>query len=91
MKQAAWKRQIGFSYMYILRLSLFTTLFLPYTSCNREARVYKDGDVILGGLFDIHFAGYRKDCGDLYMKGLGETIPIESINKNPSLLPNATR
>ena len=92
MKQATLKRKVSFS--HILRLSLFTMLFLPYTSCHHEARVYKDGDVILGGLFDLHFAADRKHCGELNTMGLGEAeamiFAIESVNKNPNLLSNVT-
>ena len=92
MKQTTWKRKTGF--FHIFTLSLSAMLLLQYTSCHHEARVYKDGDVILGGLFNIHFTGDRKHCGELDTMGLGEAeamiFAIESVNKNPNLLPNVT-
>ena len=92
MKLTTWKRKVGFS--HILRQSLFAMLFLPFTSCSLEARVYQNGDVMLGGMFDLHFAGYRKHCGELNTMGLGEAeamiFAIDSVNTNPNLLPNMT-
>ena len=67
-------------------------MFLPNTSCKDNGRAYKDGDVMLGGLFSIHFAGNGDRCGDLFTMGLGHAesmiFAIENINSNPNLLPN---
>ena len=58
--------------------------------------VSKDGDVILGGLFNVHqFPENSKDqCGELDTKGLGRAMAmifaIETINSDSSLLPNIT-
>ena len=52
------------------------------------------GDVILGGLFDVHFKGPEKNCGELFTMGLGHVeamlFAIESINNDSSLLANVT-
>ena len=39
----------------------FTLVFLQYTFCHHDARLFKDGDVILGGLFDLHLAAEKKN------------------------------
>lgn len=46
-------------------------LFIVVVLCNYDVRVYKDGDVILGGLFNLYFVGDEKYCGKLYIMGLG--------------------
>ena len=57
---------------------------------------YKNGDVILGGLFNVHQLQENSDgrCGKLNTKGLGRAqamiFAIETINRNLSLLPNIT-
>ena len=94
MKQKTSKEQAE---LFLIRRIIphFTLLFLPYISCNHESsRVYTDGDVILGGLFELHFAGYRNHCGEIFTLALGEAetmiFAIDSINNNCSLLPNVT-
>ena len=59
--------------------------------------VSKDGDVILGGLFNVHqFPAENStgQCGELDTKGLGRAMAmifaIETINNNSNLLPNIT-
>ena len=37
----------------VLRLSLFFVLFGHCISCNHGLRAFKDGDVMLGGLFSL--------------------------------------
>ncbi|CAH3020543.1 unnamed protein product [Porites evermanni] len=55
---------------------------------------YKDGDVIVGGLLSIRLPEGADHCGNLFTTGLGHVeaiiYAIESINKNPVLLPNVT-
>ncbi|KAJ7379454.1 hypothetical protein OS493_016696 [Desmophyllum pertusum] len=60
---------------------------------------YKDGDVILGGLFNIHSRHQLQEnsngqCGELDTKGIGRAqamiFAIESINNDSNLLPNIT-
>ena len=80
----------------LMRMSLFTftLMFLPYTFCNHDGRAYKDGHVMLGGLFNLHFADNGDYCGDIFTMGLGHAeamiFAIEKINNNPNLLPNVT-
>lgn len=56
---------------------------------------YKDGDIVLGGLFDVHHTAYDNgSCTDIRILNLGCTeamiFAVESINKNKTLLPNVT-
>lgn len=95
MKLKGWNRQAGTSLLRILILPCCLGLLsLPYTSCNHDRRAYKDGDVMFGGLFNFHFAGDDQHCGELFTMGLGHAesliFAIESVNQNPSILPNVT-
>ena len=67
---------------------------LPSSFGNHDTIAYKDGDVILGGLFDIHFASHEENCNGLFTMGLGHAeamiFAIESVNQNRSLLTNIT-
>ena len=78
----------------ILRPPLFILLFLPLTSSDDGYRNYKDGDVIVGGLFNIHYSGTDDQCTEISTTGLGYAeatiFAIEKINKNSSILPNVT-
>ena len=78
----------------ILKPPLFILLFLPLTSSNDAYRNYKDGDVIFGGLFPIHYSNTGDHCTELSTTGLGYAeatmFTIEKINKNSSILPNVT-
>ena len=72
----------------------FHILHLLY-GCFVVQGVYRDGDIILGGLFSIHQQGSSEgQCGELYTKGLGTAaamiFAIEKINNDSSLLPNIT-
>ena len=89
MKLATWKRQAGTT------LSCFLTmLLLPHTSGKHHVTAYRDGDVILGGLFNLHFAGHEERCNELFTMGLGHAeamiFAIDRVNKDPNLLPNVT-
>ena len=72
----------------ILKPPLFILLFLPLTSSNDAYRNYKDGDVIFGGLFPIHYSNTGDHCTELSTTGLGYAeatmFTIEKINKNSS-------
>ena len=81
----------------ILKPPLFILLyfaFLPPTSSNDGYRNYKDGDVIVGGLLNIHYSDTNDQCTELSTTGLGYAeatiFAIEKINKNSSILPNVT-
>lgn len=74
---------------------LFNLLFCSAVAQSKAA--YMDGDVILGGLFSVHFkrnSSEEEQCGPLYTKGLGRTLAmifaIEKINNDSKLLPNTT-
>ena len=90
MKLTTWKKQAGTG----LAFCFFTSLLLPATSYLHEVRAFKDGDVMLGGLFNVRFSGNGRYCGKLNPEGLGRVeamiFAIESVNKNPNLLPNVT-
>ena len=87
-----WRKNIILS--GILRPPLFILLFLPLTSSNDGYRNYKDGDVIVGGLLNIHYSGTNDQCTELSTTGLGYAeatiFAIEKINKNSTILPNVT-
>ena len=87
-----WRKNILLS--GILRPPLFILLFLPLTSSNDGYRNYKDGDVIVGGLLNIHYSGTNDQCTELSTTGLGYAeatiFAIEKINKNSTILPNVT-
>ena len=78
----------------ILRPPLFILLFLPLASSNDANRNYKDGDVIVGGLLNIHYSGTDDHCTEFSAIGLGYVeatiFAIEKINKNSTILPNVT-
>ena len=78
----------------ILRPPLFILLFLPLASSNDANRNYKDGDVIVGGLLNIHISGTDDHCTEFSAIGLGYAeatiFAIEKINKNSTILPNVT-
>ena len=70
---------------------------LVITACARNStngRLYKQGDVILGGLFPLHLAKENGSCSTLrsnvLMYAEAMVFAIEEINKNGTLLPNIT-
>ncbi|XP_068686018.1 extracellular calcium-sensing receptor-like [Montipora foliosa] len=60
----------------------------------RKSRSYQSGDIILGGLFLLHYSRDDGHCGDFFPIGLGHVeamiFAIEKINDDPKLLPNVT-
>ena len=78
----------------ILRPPLFILLFLPQASSNDGYGKKKDGDVIVGGLLNIHISGTSDQCTEISTTGLGYAeatiFAIEKINKNSTILPNVT-
>ena len=88
-----WKNKAVLS--FILRPSLLTVvLFLQQTTSNCGYKIYKDGDVMVGGLLNIHYSETGDQCNRLSTIGLGNAeamiYAIERINKNFTLLPNVT-
>ena len=72
----------------VLRLSLFFVLFGHCISCNQGLRVYKDGDVMLGGLFSLNMGG--KFSAKEFGLAEAAIFAIDMVNKNSSLLPNVS-
>ena len=72
----------------VLRLSLFFVLFGDCISCNEGLKAYKDGDIMLGGLFSLQM-GSKFSAKEF---GLAEAaiFAIDMVNKNFSLLPNVS-
>ena len=87
-----WKKHLMVS--CILRPLLFILLFLPQASANEGYGKKKDGDVIVGGLLNIHISGTSDQCTEISTTGLGYAeatiFAIEKINKNSTILPNVT-
>ena len=56
--------------------------------------MYKDGDVMVGGLFNIHYSETGDQCNRLSTVALGHAeamiYAIERINENFTILPNLT-
>lgn len=92
MEAKAYTRHASF--VTLLAQGYLVLLLTSYSFCNHEVRAYKEGDVMLGGLFNLHFAGSNDHCDELFTMGLGHAeamiFAIESINENQSLLPNVT-
>ena len=90
-----WKKNVVI--FCILRPALFILLFFQQlTTCYDGYRIFKDGDVMVGGMLNVHYS--NSETGDQCNKfsgiGLGNAeamiYVIESINKNSTLLPNVT-
>ncbi|KAJ8332217.1 hypothetical protein SKAU_G00428250 [Synaphobranchus kaupii] len=93
-----------------LNLALVCASAAPQTACRLRERfrlngMYRKGDVVLGGLFEVHFLTVfpelsfnsepeQPTCERLDFPGFqaAQTMifAIEEINKNPDLLPNIT-
>ena len=92
----SWKKNVVIS--CILRPPIFILLFLQQltTSYDGYRILKKDGDVMVGGILNVHYS--NSETGDRCNKfsgiGLGNAeavmYVIESINKNSTLLPNVT-
>lgn len=78
------KKNVVLSCTLILSLSIL--LFLPQTTSSHENSTFKDGDVIVGGLFNIHYSETGDQCDRLSTIGLGYAeamiFAIERINEN---------
>ncbi|XP_017320710.2 extracellular calcium-sensing receptor [Ictalurus punctatus] len=99
----AWLWALGFitGPVWVHSVGLFCTLQTRPIS----GTLYKEGDVIIGGLFPVHFdapepdqmfthrvQGARCQAADLRSYGWLQTMifTVEEINRNPFLLPNFT-
>ena len=76
--------------MSSLRYQLFL-FFCFYTAVQAP---YREGDIMLGGLFSVHQPADQpgSQCGEIYLRGLGRMqamiFAIERINNDTSLLSN---
>ena len=81
------------AFRHLKTASLYTAISSTKSS-NDGYRKYKDGDVMVGGLLNIHYPGPNDQCTELSTRGLGHVeatiFAIEKINKNSSILPNVT-
>ena len=82
------------AFMHLKTASLYAAISSTITSSNDGYRNYRDGDVIIGGLLDIHYYATSDQCTELFTTGLGYAeatiFTIEKINKNSTILPNMT-
>ncbi|XP_056622198.1 LOW QUALITY PROTEIN: extracellular calcium-sensing receptor-like [Triplophysa dalaica] len=96
--------------LYLSLNCISAALILNSSSCQLQGRfelngMYKDGDLILGGLFEVHFLtvfpelSFRTEpdppyCEQFDMASFQQAqtmiFAIDEINKNPNLLPNIT-
>ena len=74
--------------MHLKTASLYAAISSTKSS-NDGYRNYKDGDVIIGGLLDIHYYATSDQCTELFTTGLGYAeatiFTIEKINKNSAI------
>lgn len=72
----------------------FLLLIKACARYSENERLYKQGDIILGGLFPLHLANENGLCSILRSNVLiyseAMVFAIEKINKNGSVLPNIT-
>ena len=55
----------------ILKPPLFILLHFVFLAPNEGYRNYKEGDIIVGGLLDIHYPGTSDQCTELSTADLG--------------------
>lgn len=80
---------------FFVLLTFFCSNIHRTYSTFRPNRIFKPGDVTLGGLFDVHINGPNDNCStELFTMGLGHVeamiFAIERINNDSSILPNVT-
>ena len=74
--------------------SLHYQLFLFFCFYVAVQAPYREGDIMLGGLFNVHQPPDQpgRQCGEIYLTGLGGMqamiFAIERINSDTSLLSN---
>ncbi|KAK2569894.1 Extracellular calcium-sensing receptor [Acropora cervicornis] len=79
----------------VVAICVFFVLVIKACARNStNGRLYKQGDVILGGLFPLHLAKENGSCSTLrsnvLMYAEAMVFAIEEINKNGTVLPNIT-
>ena len=84
--------KVMFTYMLLLIAAGSCAAML--SNAKGSKRSYQDGDLILGGLFLLHYTTEDGKCGEFFPIGLGHVeamlFAIDKINNNPKLLPNIT-
>ena len=74
--------------------SLHYQLFLFFCFYTAVQAPYREGDIMLGGLFNVHHPADQpgSQCGEIHLEGLGHMqamiFAIERINNDTSLLSN---
>ena len=74
--------------------SLHYQLFLFFCFYTAVQAPYREGDIMLGGLFNVHQLAHQpgSQCGEINLRGLGRMqamiFAIERINNDTSLLSN---
>uniref|UniRef100_A0A8C2WJT3 G-protein coupled receptors family 3 profile domain-containing protein n=1 Tax=Cyclopterus lumpus TaxID=8103 RepID=A0A8C2WJT3_CYCLU len=86
--------QVTFLLLYVYLISESSSLF---SSCKLRRKFYlndmhKPGDVVLGGLFEVHYTSVFPKLFDTagFRHAMTMAFAIDEINKNPNLLPNVT-
>ncbi|XP_036977834.1 extracellular calcium-sensing receptor-like [Acanthopagrus latus] len=112
---AAFLDSFLFLYVYLVVIVFSSFLFMTepsplFSSCKVRKKFYlngmhKPGDVILGGLFEVHYTSvfpeltFTSEPNQLRCQGfdppgfrhaMSMAFAIDEINKNPDLLPNVT-
>ena len=81
-------------FSFVLLTIFCSNIYQTYSKFHPN-RIFKPGDVTLGGLFDVHINGPNDTCSsELFTMGLGHVeamlFAIERINNDSSILPNIT-
>lgn len=77
--------------LLVVDLGILVRVSLSFKNFRSE-RIYKHGDIILGGLFPLHLAKEKQSCSDLrsnvLMYSEAMIYAVDEINRNGTILPN---